>query len=156
MALYSQGQEQSSLLGDSGALGAQGTSTSGYGYNLGAVKVYSGSAPANANDAETGTTLTTSPLPNPATIAPTAALPSVLVFHAIADSTILATNTAVYFRLVTNSSTGVPTPEDGTLSTTQRRVQGTVGTSATELIVNTTSLVSGGTFSLTSFQISHG
>lgn len=156
MANYSQAQQQATLQGTTGAIGAQGDSTSGHGYNAGALRVYTGSAPATAHLAETGTKLVDQALPNPFVGAPSAAEPSVLTANAISDSTILATGTAGYARLVTNTSTGVPVAETGANDATQRRIQLSVATSGAEVNLNTTSLVSGGTFSTTSFAITHG
>jgi hypothetical protein len=60
---------------------------------------------------------------------------------------IATTGVAGYFRIVEPE-------DDGTLSTTQRRAQGTVATSGAELNLSTTSLVAGTTLTIDSYSIS--
>jgi hypothetical protein len=67
----------------------------------------------------------------------------VLTLNAIASGTAASTGTATWFRIVqTDGSTHV--------------LDGTVGTSGADLNLNTTSIVSGATVSITSFTITAG
>lgn len=155
MALtHSQGQQAATLAGTINQQVGVQTATSGAGYNLGQIRIITGSAEATANAAEVGTLLANSPFPATAFGAP-AGLPSVITAAAIANSTILATGTAGHGRMTTNASTGIPTAEDQTLSTTQRRIMFAVGTSGSDLNMNTLSLVTSGTFSVTSMTYTH-
>lgn len=157
MALtHSQQQQIATLQGTANqAVGVQ-DSTANHGYNAGLIRIYSGAAPATANAAETGTKAAESTMNATAFGAASAALPSVLTAGAIANSTILSTQTAGYGRMTTGTSgTGFPTLEDGTLSTTQRRIMFAVGTSGSDMNFNTLSLVSSGTFSITSVTYTH-
>lgn len=108
-------------------------------YNAGSVRVLTGSAPTDADQAETGTLLVSVTLPNPAYGAAAAGV--ITLNGTPLTGSIVATGTAGYVRQVASGDTGA-------LSTTQKRLQGAVGTSAAELIVNTTAFVSGGTFTL--------
>lgn len=67
----------------------------------------------------------------------------VITANAISDDTSAnATGTAAFFRLVTSGGVS--------------KVQGTVGTSATDLILNTVSITAGDTVSVTNFTITEG
>lgn len=59
---------------------------------------------------------------------------------------VLVTGVAGYFRIVTNS-------DDGTLSTIQPRLQGSVGTSGAELNLSSTSLVISTTLTIDTFSV---
>jgi hypothetical protein len=139
--VHSQRQQLSNLVGDTGAVAIQ-DSTSGHGYNGGAIKVYTGSAPADGNAAETGTILVTVVLPNPLFGAP-AGFPQVATANAITAVTIANTGTAGYARATRVGDTGAS-------STTEGRLQFAVATSGSDMNFNTLALVSGGTLTVTS------
>lgn len=99
----------------------------------GTIKVYTGTAPASPDSAATGTLLVTFTLGNPAF---GAAASKSAALNAVASSTAVATGTAGYFRAANAAGTAM--------------FDGTVGTSGAELNLNTTSITSGGTVSITS------
>lgn len=104
------------------------------------VKIYSGSAPASADDAE-GTELADigSDAGDTHCHFLAAAVSGVLSKAADVWSGVAgATGTASYFRLVVNTDTGV-------LSTTEIRMQGTVGTSGADINMSSVSIVLGAT-----------
>lgn len=109
-------------------------------FNSGTLKLYTGAAPGTADAAETGTLLVTIALG--ATAYGAVAAGVITLSGTPLSAAIAATGTAGYGRQLASGDTGV-------LSTTQKRMQYSVGTSATEMIVNTNSLVNGGTFTLT-------
>lgn len=92
----------------------------------GLLKIYTGAQPTNPDTAATGTLLATLAL------SATAGTVSggVLTFNAITQSDAVATGTAGYARVTTSGGTAV--------------IDLDVGTSATSVILNTTSIVSGG------------
>lgn len=101
----------------------------------GKVRIYSGTRPA------TGGTATTqlAELPLSATAAP-AASGGVLTLNAITtDSSADATGTASWFRVLTSANVAV--------------IDGDVGTSGSDLNLNTTSIVTGGPVAISSFTI---
>lgn len=101
----------------------------------GKIRIYSGTRPATGG---TATTLLAE-LPLSATSAP-AASGGVLTFNAITtDSSADATGTASWFRVLTSGNTAV--------------IDGDVGTSGSDLNLNTTSIVSGGPVAISSFTI---
>jgi hypothetical protein len=107
------------------------------GGSAGTIKVYSGSRPASPDDAATGTLLATFTLSNPAfgsASAKSAAL------NTVTSVTAAATGTAGYFRAANSAGTAM--------------FDGTVGTSGAELNLNTVSITSGGTVSITSGTVS--
>lgn len=95
--------------------------------NGGKLKIYTGSAPATANDPATGTLLSTHTLGSP--FAP-AASSGVLSPTLPSDATAVASGTAGYFRVTKSDDTVVG--------------QGTCGTSASDCNLNTTAIVSSG------------
>lgn len=114
-------------------------------FNLGFIKAYSGSAPATADAAVTGTLICT--VSNNST-------GTGLTFAASASGGTIAKNgaetwsgvngasgTVTHFRLVAAG-------DDGTLSTTQARIQGTIGTGGTDMVVGNAALVNGATFTI--------
>jgi hypothetical protein len=104
----------------------------------GLLRIYSGTRPA------TGGTVTTllAELPLSATAAPAASGGSV-TFNAItADSSADNTGTATWFRVTTSGGAHV--------------IDGDVGTSGSDLNLSSTSIVTGGTVSVTSFVIAAG
>jgi hypothetical protein len=97
--------------------------------------IYTGSAPGPDN-AATGTKLAEFDLPNPAF---GAASSGVATANAISDTTGLASGTAGYFRVVNRGGTAV--------------WEGTVGVGSGELQLNTLSISSGVTVSITSWTV---
>lgn len=102
------------------------------------LRIYSGTRPANVAASITGTQL--AQLTCNATFAPSAS-GGVLTLNAITqDSSADATGTATHFRLFqSNGTTAI--------------IDGDVGTSGSDLNLNTTSIVSGAAVSVTSFTI---
>lgn len=104
------------------------------------VNIYSGTKPSNANTALSGNTLLAS-LTCGATFAP-AASNGTLTLNAITqDSSADATGTAVFFRVLKSDGTTVVW-------------QGDVGTSGSDLNLNTTSIAAGGPVSVSSWTLS--
>lgn len=109
----------------------------------GTVKIYSGAAPANTLAAEAGTLLATLTL-------------SVTAFPASADGTSngLATGTANAITADTNAAaTGTAAHFRALDSAGVCIVMGTCGTSAADMILNTTSIVAGSTVTATSWVV---
>lgn len=108
------------------------------GAGAGNVKIYDGSVPANESTALSGNTLlATLPCSDPSSAA---ASGGVLTLSSITDdSSADATGTATFFR-VEDSDTNVV-------------MQGAVGTSGAELNLNSTSITTGQTVSITSWTI---
>lgn len=105
--------------------------------------IYSGTAPATAEASLSGNTV----LANVALADPSGSVTSkTLTFSGMpkSDSSVDATGTASFFRIVTST--------DGTTIGTPV-LQGTVGTSGTDMIVSSTSLVASTTFQITSLSI---
>lgn len=104
------------------------------------VNIYSGTKPTNANTALSGNTLLAS-LTCGATFA-AAASNGTLTLNAITqDSSADATGTAVFFRVLKSDGTTVVW-------------QGDVGTSGSDLNLNTTSIAAGGPVSVSSWTLS--
>lgn len=103
----------------------------------GKIRIYSGTRPA------TGGTETTvlAELPCSATFAP-APSGGVLTVNAITSATASASGTASWFRVLTSANAAV--------------VDGDVGTSGSDLNLNSTAITSGGSVSITSFTITAG
>jgi hypothetical protein len=123
-----------------GMLNATGLATS-----LGAsptIVIYSGTAPTNVRTALSGDTVlatltcASTPLTSFTDNGSTAA---VATFGTITSATAAATGTASFFRIFAGATA---------------IAQGSVGTSATDMILNTTAITSGSTVSLTSATIS--
>ncbi|WP_027729830.1 hypothetical protein ABL850_15560 [Variovorax paradoxus] len=107
------------------------------------ILIYSGPVPASADAAVTGTLLTT--ISDNSTGAP-------LAFDAPSGGTLpkaaaqvwsginVASGTATHFRAINSA-----TPDDGTLSTTQVRLQGTCGTAGADLNMSSVNLSAGAT-----------
>lgn len=104
----------------------------------GTIRIYDGVAPASANAALSGNNLLAT-LNCSATFA-AAAASGVLTANAISSATAALTGTATFFRLLRPDGTTVV-------------LQGSVGTSGADLNLNSTSITSGGTVSVTSFVI---
>ncbi len=112
------------------------------------VKIYSGAAPATADAAE-GTLLVSIGSDNADTHCHflAAAVSGVLSKNADIWSGVAgSTGTASYFRLVVNTDTGV-------LSTTEIRMQGTVGTSGADINMSAVSIVSGATQTIDTWDL---
>lgn len=117
-----------------------GTST--YNESLGAtpqIRIYSGTAPANAAAALSGNTLLATLNCSATPISGTSDTGTAgrATFAAISSATAAATGTASFFRTLKSDGTTVID-------------QGSVGTSAADAIVNTTAFTSGSTISITS------
>jgi len=107
----------------------------------GLLRIYDGTPPANADTALSGNTLLAT-LALSATAAP-AASGGVLTFSTISDDTSAdATGTASFFRLLTSGASAV--------------VQGTVGTSGSDINFNSVSFVTGGNVAVSSLTITAG
>jgi len=105
------------------------------------LKIRSGSAPANCAAADQGTVLATINLPSDWMDAATGGTKSKA--GTWTDASADATGTAAHFRLYAS---------DGTTC----HAQGTVGTSATDMIVDSTSFTSGQSFTVTAFTLTAG
>lgn len=104
----------------------------------GKIRIYSGTRPATGG---TATTLLAE-LPCSATFAP-AASGGVLTINAItSDASADATGTASWFRILTSANAAV--------------VDGDVGTSGSDLNMNSTSFTAGGSVAISSFTITAG
>lgn len=104
--------------------------------NGGFIELYTGTQPANANAVLSGNTLlATLTFGNPAF---GAAAASVITANAIASGTAVATGTATFARLYKSDGTTVV-------------MDVTVGTAGSGINLNTTSIVTGGLVSITSF-----
>lgn len=106
------------------------------------LKIYdaTGGVPANAGVA-LGSQVLLADLPCSATFA-AGSSGGVLTANAITNANAAATGTAAFFRLTTSGGTAV--------------AQGAVGTSGSDLNLNTTSLVSGGPVAVSSLTITSG
>ena len=106
----------------------------------GLLRIYDGSQPASPDTAITSQTKLAELTCN-ATFAPSAS-GGVLTANAISNANALASGTAAWFRLCKSDGTAV--------------VDGTVGTSGTDLIIDNTSINSGQTVSVTSLTVTAG
>jgi hypothetical protein len=102
------------------------------------VIIYSGTAPTNADASLSGNTVLGT-LPCSSTFAP-AASGGVLTANAITQENATATGTAQFYRILTSGSVVI--------------CQGSVGTSGTDMVLNTTALVSSGPILISSFTVS--
>lgn len=110
----------------------------------GYIKVFTGSAPATCETADTGTLLVTLTLSSTAfpTAVDNSAGGATATASTITSGTAGNTGTAGYFRAYPH----VP-------STTNAVIQGTVGTSAADMIINTTSITSGDTVACSAWTV---
>lgn len=118
--------------------------------NLGSIKIYSGAAPATADDIATGTLLCTITNASTATGITLAAAAGGAIAKTGAEvwsGVNAATGAAGYYRHVASTDTGV-------LSTTQPRVQGLIATSGAELNLTNTTLTVGATQTLDFYSVS--
>jgi hypothetical protein len=118
--------------------------------NLGFIKIYSGAEPATADAAVTGTLLCTVSVNSTGTgVNFDTAASGATLSKAPAEvwsGVNAATGTATHYR-------HVAVGDDGTLSTTQARIQGTVGTSGAELNLSSVSLTSGATQTIDYYSV---
>lgn len=122
-------------------------------FNLGFIKIYAGTPPATADAAaNTGSNVLCTVSNN--------STGTGITFAASASGGTIAKNgsetwsgvngntgTATHFRLVAAGDTGAS-------STTEARIQGTIGTGGTDMVVGNASLVSGATFTINSATLS--
>ena len=117
---------------------------------LGFIKLYSGAEPANADAAITGTLLSTISVNSTGTglSFDTAAVAAVLskAPAEVWSGTNAAGGTATYYRHVAAG-------DDGALSTTQARIQGTVGTVGAELNLSSVILANGATQTIDYYSV---
>lgn len=113
------------------------------GGTAGVIKIFTGAMPATCETADSGTrlaTLTLSTTAFPASTDPTTTGLATATANAItSDTNAAATGTAGYFRAYDSAGVCI--------------VQGTVGTSAADMILNTTSIVTGATVAITSWVV---
>ena len=113
------------------------------GAGAGKVRIYSGSQPADPDTAATGTLLAEITLNDPAFGAAADAAPggqaTADLTGGLEDSSADATGTAGYFRVVDSDNTAI--------------MDGEVGTSGADMNLNTTSIVSGASVSITSWTV---
>lgn len=102
--------------------------------------IFSGSAPATAGAAETGTRLLVMPLPTDFFTTPSG---GVMSKTGNWQATATASGTAGYFRIQEDSPS------------TTADLQGSVGTSSADLIVDSTAFVSGQIFTVITFTVTH-
>lgn len=110
----------------------------------GYLRLYSGSPPTDAEDAATGTLISTVQLP--ATPFADASGGDAAKAGVWQDPSAAATETATYFRLVATSDTGGA-------STTEPRIQGTAGESGDDLTLNDETITAGQVVTITAFTL---
>lgn len=107
--------------------------------NSGKLKIYSGTPPANADASLSGNTLLATLTLNSAAFG--AASSGTATANAVtSDTNAAATGTATFCRVTKSDDTVV--------------LQGTVGTSGTDAIINSTAIVAGGTVACSAFTVS--
>lgn len=108
--------------------------------SAGLLKIYDGTQPASPDTAVGAQVLlSTHTCGSPFGPASSSAHPSVLTANAIGSATAGNTSTATWFRITTSGATAV--------------VDGSVGTSSADLILNSTSITTGQTVSITSLTV---
>ena len=115
----------------------------------GFIKIYSGTAPVTADDAETGTLLVTVSVDDTGTGLTFDAPSGGTMQKAAAEvwsGTIAVTGTATHYRYIQSGDTGGS-------STTEKRIQGTVGTSGADLNLSNTSLSAGALQTIDAYSI---
>lgn len=114
----------------------------------GVINIYSGTAPSTADAATAGTLLVAIDNGGSATTFAEPASNAIAIAGGETWSVAAtASGTASYFRYVIKAT------DDGTLSTTQVRIQGTVGTSGADMIIGNTAVVSGATQTIDTFTL---
>jgi hypothetical protein len=124
--------------------------TSGFktAFDGGKIDIYSGTRPTNADTVLSGNTLLGTLTLNATAFG--AASGGVLTAAAItSDTSADATGTATWFRMY------VVGENPATASTTLKRLDGSVGTSGTDMILDNTSISLGGTIALTALSYTH-
>lgn len=118
--------------------------------NLGKILVYSGAPPATADAAPTGTlllTVTNNSTGTGLTFAASASAGAITKnLGETWSGSCVSTNTAGYYRFVQAS-------DSGALSTTDCRIQGSVGTAGADLNLTTTSLINGTTYNVDNYSV---
>ncbi len=99
--------------------------------------IRTGAAPTNPSDADSGTLLSTHNFNSPAFGSPSTG--TIAAAGVSSDTNVAASGTAAHWRAKSSGGTVV--------------AQGTAGTSGTEMILNTTSFVAGGTAAISSFNL---
>ena len=130
-------------------LDAVETNINSTGSNAVTLNIYSGSAPANCAANTTGTLLASIPLSttgSPVDWMAAAASGAKSKNGTWTDASADATGTAGYFRIFASASAFANGCE----------IQGTVGTSGTDMIVNSTSFVAGNSFTVNTFTLTDG
>ena len=112
---------------------------SGAEFNSGFVRVYGGDVPANAGAALGGATLLAEVSVEATAFGAASAGQIAMAGVPLSDNDINASGEASFFRLVNGAATSV--------------LQGTVGEAASDMIVDNTSFVQGGIFTINSFTI---
>ena len=107
----------------------------------GLIRIYSGTPPADCNTALSGNTQLAE-LACSSTFAGSAASGVLTANSITADSSADATGTATFFRVLTSGGTA--------------KIQGTVGTSGTDMIIKSTAIASGAQVSISSFVLTSG
>lgn len=113
-------------------------------FNLGFLKIYSGTAPATADAAVTGTLLCTVSNNSTGTGITFDSSTGGVLPKAAAETwsgVNGASGTASHYRLVAAGDTGA-------LSTTEARIQGTIGTGGTDMVMGNTALTNGATLTI--------
>jgi len=106
----------------------------------GQLKIYTGTQPATPETSATGTLLVTIPFANPAFGAADANASAGLAGGTAISATVAATGTAGWFRVVDRGNVAI--------------MDGTVGTSDTDMIFDNVSFVTGGVATVNSFNVS--
>lgn len=118
--------------------------------NLSFIKIYTGSAPADADAAVSGTllcTISNNSTGTGVTMAASATSGTITKNASEVWSGVnAATGTAGYYRHVAAG-------DDGTSSTTQARIQGSIGTSGADMNLSSVALTSGATQTLDNYSI---
>ena len=113
-------------------------------FDSGVLEIRSGTRPTGANDAPTGTVLASISLPADAFAA--AASGSIAKSGTWQDTSADASGTATWFRFRT-------TGDGGGVSTTDKRFDGDIATSGSDLNIDNTSINSGQTVTVTSYSV---
>lgn len=112
----------------------------------GVIRIYGGTMPTNADAANANAVLATLTLANPSF---GTASGGVLNAAGITnDPSAAASGTATFFRVMMTTDSGAA----AAAAATDKRFQGTVGTSASDMNLNSTAITVGGTVSLTSWS----
>jgi len=119
-------------------------------YNLSSINIYSGTQPATADAAATGTLLVTITVNGGGTKLTFDAPVAGVISKAVAETwqgTTLVNGTAGYFRLITTAG------DPDTLSTTEIRLDGSIAVSGADMNISSTSLVAPAVQTVSQFDI---